>query len=116
MSQTCLYIIKQAPYSSAAGVEAIEAAITSANFDLQVSVLLLHDGVYQIKNGQGDSLKNTAKIFKALADFGINNLYIDQLSLDARGLSKSDVLDAGEVIESSTIKTLISEHDQVFVF
>ena len=116
MNQRCLYIIKQAPYGSVAGIEAIEAAITSANFDLSVSVLLLHDGVYQVKSGQGSILKNTAKTFQALADFGIDNVYVDKLSLDARGLSNTDLLSSCKLIESNTIKTLISENDKVFVF
>ncbi len=116
MSEKYLYIITQAPYSCAVAVEAIDAALMSANFDLQVSVLLIHDGVFQIKKGQGDVQKNTGKIFKALSDYGVDGIYVDQLSLDARDMSQTDLLVSADKLKSEQIRAMIADHDQVLVF
>ena len=116
MNQRYLYILAQAPYASAAGVEALEAAITSANFDLRVSILLLHDGIYQIKAGQGDELKNTGKTFNALQDFGIQDLFIDQLSLGARGLTSADLAVPAKILDAQEISELVADCHQVITF
>ena len=116
MRQRYLYIIKQAPYGSAAGVEALDAAIMSANFEIQVSLLFIHDGVFQLKRGQGDELKNTGKIYKALSDFDINSIYVDQLSLDARGLSPSDLVVSAQALQPDQVKASIASYHRVLVF
>lgn len=116
MSQRYLYVIKQAPYGSVAGVEAVDAAIMSANFDIQVALLFIHDGVFQLKHGQGNELKNTSKIYKALSDFDINSIYVDQLSLDARGLSATDLVISSQALEPDQVQTSIASYDRVLVF
>ena len=119
-----LYVITKAPYSNAAGIEALDAILIGASFELDVSVLFLHDGVFQLKanqdTGVNDSslpkLKQFTKTFKALEDFGVNELYVQDQSLTARGLSESDLIAQAKLVDSQSIKELIAEQDQVFTF
>ncbi len=119
-----LYVITKAPYSNAAGIEALDAILIGASFELDVSVLFLHNGVFQLKDNQDIGVKDSSlpnvkqftKTYKALEDFGVNQLYVQDQSLDARGLSESDLIVPAKLIDSQSIKVLVSEHDQVFTF
>ena len=51
-SQKLLYIISQAPYSNSTGQEALDAILIGASFEQHISVLFLHDGVFQVKSHQ----------------------------------------------------------------
>jgi len=58
-----LYVITAAPYSNAKGQEAIDAILVGASFDLPVSVLFIHDGVFQIKSRQNASDQRSIRRF-----------------------------------------------------
>lgn len=128
-----LYVFECGPYSTGAGLEALDAALIGASFDQKVSLLFLHDGVFQLKTGQTTDrpksdievghdlplkpqLKQYTKIFKALEDFDINDVYVHDLSMAARGLTQSDLLIDVVVIDSVSVKKLIAEQNKVFTF
>ena len=114
-----LYIVTHAPYSNAQGQEALDAILIGASFEQQVSVLFVHDGVFQIKsaqNSEGSSLKMFTKTYKALADFGVEKAYVHNLSLVARGLSQSDLSINTQQLNSDQLTDLIAQQDRVFTF
>jgi len=47
MTRKALYIVQGAPYSTSAGIEALEMAMISASFEQSTSMLFIHDGVFQ---------------------------------------------------------------------
>lgn len=119
MAKKWLYIFESGPYSSMAGQEALDAAMIGATFEQEISVLFLHDGVFQLKRDQSTDLtpiKQYTKTFNALADFDINQVYVHDLSLLARGLNENDLMIQVQQVCATSITQLIAQQDNVFTF
>lgn len=114
-----LYVFTQAPYSNSTGQEALDAALIGAAFEQDVSLLFLHDGVFQLMRGQNaqqSELKRYTKAFSALSDFGIDNVYVHDLSLLARGLESDDLGISAKLLDSGAVAELIQQQFRVFTF
>ena len=88
-------------------------------FDLQVSVLFIHDGVFQLKTGQNvaaPELSQFTKTFMALQDFGVQNQYVLDSSMAARGLEPEALSIAVKILDQAAIASLIQQQDRVFTF
>lgn len=91
-----LYINRKAPYGTVYALESLEVVLVAAAFDQDVSLAFFDDGVYQIAKGMDTKAigqKNFSPTYKALGDYDINKIYVSKESLDARGLSKDDLMD-----------------------
>ena len=89
-----LYLNRKAPYGTIYALEALEVVLIGAAFDQDVSLAFLDDGVYQLTKGQdtkGIGVKNFSPTFRALGDYEVTKLYVEQESLDERGLSADDL-------------------------
>lgn len=118
-SQKLLYVFTQATYSNAAGQEALDAALIGASFEQSCSLLFMHDGVFQLKSNQkvdGTSLKQHSKTFLAVEDFGIENVYVDELSLLARGVAHDELMIKAKSLSSTDISALLEDQFRVFTF
>lgn len=118
-SDKVLYIISVGPYSTAAGLEALDAILIGASFDLDVSILFVHDGVFQLKSGQDSNkseLKEYTKTFRALSDFGIDEIFVHDLSMIARGLEIDDLIVSVKVLNSLGVQNLLASRSKVFTF
>ena len=113
-----LYIFTQAPYSNSAGIEGLDATLIGAAFDQEVSVLFINNGVFQIKDKQAPKalVKQFTKTFKALNDVGVEHIYVDELSMAARGLSCSELICDVQSLETEQVKELIAQQFRVFTF
>jgi tRNA 2-thiouridine synthesizing protein C len=114
-----LYVISGGPYSNAQGQEALDAILIGASFEQAVSVLFIHDGVFQLKSTQSNSglaIKRFTKTYKALFDFGVENVYVHDLSLLARGLIQGDLIIDTQLLNSDELSLMISEQARVFTF
>jgi len=118
-SQKILYVFNQAPYSNAVGLEGLDAVLVGAAFEQDVSLLFLGDGVFQLKSRQnvsGTPVKQYTKAFLALYDFGIENIFVHDLSMNARGVELTDLLLTAQSITSTQMSDLIAEQYRVFTF
>lgn len=117
-AQKLLYVFTQAPYSTSSGLEALDAVLIGAAFEQEVSVLFIHNGVFQLKDQQvpAKGIKAFTKTYKALEDFGVENVYVDSLSMVARGLNASQLLCKAVELNSEQVKDLLSEQYRVFTF
>jgi len=117
-AQRILYVFTQAPYSNSSGIEALDALLIGAAFEQDVSVLFLHNGVFQLKADQvpSEGIKAFTKTFKALEDFGVNDIYVDQLSLISRGLTASQLMCDVTELTSGQVQQLLAEQYRVFTF
>jgi len=97
-----LYIVSRAPYSNASGQEALDAALIGASFDLE--------------NSRVSGLKEFTKTYNALEDFGIDKIYSHDLSLDARGLDRSELMCDVNILDSEGVKGLIEKQATVLTF
>jgi len=88
------YVNRKAPYGTIFAQEALEVVLIGAAFDQDVSLGFLDDGVFQLVKGQdtkGLGVKNFSPTFRALGDYDVTKLFVEQESLDERGLSADDL-------------------------
>jgi tRNA 2-thiouridine synthesizing protein C len=108
------FINRRAPHGSLCAWEGLELALTAAAFELEVTLIFLDDGVYQLKNGQDTSalgIKNFAKAFGALNDYGVRRVCVEASSLEVRGLSASDLCIPVETLTTVEISALIEQQE-----
>ena len=117
-TQRILYVFSTGPYTSAAGQEGLDAVMVGAAFELEVSLLFLHDGVHQLKRGQqaNAGIKQYTKAFRALEDFGVESIYVFDNSMLARGLRSEQLMLDVTLLDSAGVTQLIKQQHKVFTF
>lgn len=89
-----LYVNRKAPYGTIYALESLEVVLIGAAFDQDVSLAFLDDGVFQLVKSQDTKeigVKNFSPTFRALGDYEVTKLFVEQESLDERGLSADDL-------------------------
>lgn len=89
-----LYVNRKAPYGTIYALESLEVVLIGAAFEQDVALAFLDDGVYQLTKGQATDdvgMKNFSPTYRALGDYDVNKIYVEQESLDARGLTLDDL-------------------------
>lgn len=90
-----LFIMRRLPYSGGHLQETLDAILAAAAFDQHVALLFIDDAVWQLKNQQhpgGLDLKDTSAIFQALQIYDVNDLYVEEESLQLAGLTSTDLI------------------------
>ncbi len=111
-----LFVLSKAPYSGAYVCETLDIVMTAAAFDQDVSVLLLDDGVFQLKSQQNPEsfeLKNTAALFAALPVYGIENILVETESLLSWGLTVNDLAETVTEISRQEVGELFKQFDLI---
>lgn len=128
-----LYLNRRAPYGTIYAWESLEVVLIGAAFDQKVSLAFVDDGVFQIVKGQDTSaieMKNFSPTYSALGDYDVNQLYVEQESLEERGLSVDDLMhltwedededwaekDSIQVVSRLELAEIIAAQDVVFSF
>ena len=114
-----MYVNRKAPYGTIYAQESLEVVLIGAAFEQDVSVAFIGDGVYQLAKGQdtkGLGVKNFSPTFRALDDYDVNKLYVDQDSLAARGLKADDLVVPVSVIGAAEMAELMSGQDVILSF
>lgn len=109
-----LFMMSQAPHQGSLLQERLDFILTTAAFDQQVGLLFIDDGVFQLKQqqqAQHFGLKETLSLFKALALYDINSLYVEVESLKACGLQAIDLALPVIEIYRNDLPTLMREYD-----
>lgn len=112
-----LFILRHAAHKGNHVQEMLDIILITAAFDQQVSLLLLDDAVFQLKNNQQAEkygYKETAAIFKALDIYDINDIYTETESLNAYGLKAEDLLLPVTLFPRTEIAGLMKGYDIVF--
>ena len=89
-----LYVNRKAPYGTIYAWEALEVVLIGAALEQDVNLLFMDDGVFQLTKGQdtsGSDMKNFSPTYSALGDYEVTKIYVDQQSLEERGLSLDDL-------------------------
>ncbi len=114
-----MYVNRRAPYGTVYALESLEVVLVGAAFDQDVSVVFMDDGVFQLKKGQDTSesdMKNFSPTYRALEMYDVEKVYVEQESLDARGLNADDLIVPVEVLSAGNIGQLMQEQDVVLNF
>ena len=114
-----MYVNRRAPHGTIYAQESLEVVLIGAAFDQDVSMAFIDDGVYQLVKGQDTSkgeMKNFSNAYRALEDYDVEKLYVEQESLESRGLSESDLIVDVQMKSADEIKQLMEEQDVVLTF
>lgn len=114
-----MFVNRKAPYGTIYAQEALEVVLIGAAFDQDVSLVFLDDGVYQLKKDQQTKdigMKNFSPAYRALEGYDVEKLYVEQESLERRGLTAGDLLVPAEVLTADRIGALMEEQDVVLSF
>ncbi|NND82856.1 MAG: sulfurtransferase complex subunit TusC [Gammaproteobacteria bacterium] len=117
--QPLLYVFQSAPYSNAHGPEGLDAVLIGSAFEQSMSLLFLHDGVFQLRAGQDISasdLKRHSKTFRALQDLGVEHFYVHDQALLARGLTPEQLMVDVELLDAAAVATLLQQQHRVMTF
>jgi tRNA 2-thiouridine synthesizing protein C len=114
-----LYVNRRAPYGSIYALESLEVVLIGAAFEQDVSLAFLGDGVYQLTKGQdtkGLEVKNFSPTFRALEDYDVTKLYVEQEALEARGLTEADLVVPVQVVSVERMAEIMDEQDVILSF
>jgi len=114
-----LYVNRRAPYGTIYAHESLEVVLIGAAFEQDVSLAFLGDGVYQLTKGQDTKsleVKNFSPIFRALEDYDVTKLYVDQEALQVRGLSEADLVVSVEVVSAQRMAEIMDGQDVILSF
>ena len=114
-----LYVNRKAPYGTIYALESLEVVLIGAAFEQDVSLAFVGDGVYQLAKGQdtkGLEVKNFSPTFRALEDYDVTKLYVEQEALQARGLTEADLVVPVEVVSAERMAEIMDGQDVVLSF
>ncbi|ARM30048.1 sulfurtransferase complex subunit TusC [Prosthecochloris sp. HL-130-GSB] len=111
-----MHVMRHAPHGTIYTYEGLEMILIMAAYEQDISVAFVGDGVYALKKGQdtsGIDIKGFARTFLALDGYDVEKLYVDEESLEERGLTEDDLVVDVEVMSSGEIGRLMNEQDVV---
>ena len=114
-----LYVNRRPPYGTIYAHESLEVVLIGAAFEQDVSLAFLGDGVYQLAKGQDTkalAIKNFSPTFRALEDYDVTKLYVEQEALEARGLTEADLVVPVEVVSTERMAEIMAEQDVILSF
>ncbi len=128
-----LYINRKPPHGTIYALESLEVVLIGAAFEQDVSLAFIDDGVYQLMQNQdtsGIGSKNFAPTFRALGDYDVSKIYVEEESLAIRGLTRDDLMplvyededddwaekDSIRVVSSAELAEIIEQQDVLLNF
>jgi len=114
-----MFVHRKAPYGTIYALESLEVLLIAGAFDQHVSAVFLDDGVFQLMSQQdtaASGMKNFSPTFRALADFGVEKLYVERESLELRGIDENDLLLPTTILDRSAVGALMESQDVLFNF
>ena len=132
-SKKFIYVNRKAPHGSVYALESLEVVLIGAAFEQDVSLAFIDDGVFQLMQNQdtaGIGAKNFSPTFKALGDYDVSKIYVERESLEARGLTKEDLMpltwededddweekDSIRVVSSAELGEILEQQDVILNF
>ena len=109
----------QAPFSTAIGKEALDAALIFGSYEQATSLFFLGDGVFQVigdQNASAIEIKDYLKTFSALEFYDIENIYVCQQSLIERDLAETFHIENVQVLAREEFSQRLHQHNMIYRF
>jgi tRNA 2-thiouridine synthesizing protein C len=116
MPKKFLFVLRRPPGSGLRARETLDMILTAAAFDQSVSLLLLDDGVWQIKKNQMPEVAGlfpVAPLFEALDLYDVEAVWVERESLEERGLSEADLTIPVRLLARGEVAALAGARDVV---
>ena len=118
--KSILLLLLHSPYGASIARSALDAALATAVFEQDISLLFMDDAVWHLLPGQDTSATGIRNLERTLASFelyDLDSLYVDEQSLAKRQLSGQNLnLDAVAMVEAGELPAFIENFDQVWSF
>lgn len=117
--KSILYLHRQAPHSTLATREGVDAALATAAFGVPTALLFMDDGVFQLRMDQqpeAAQLKRTAPMFEALHLYGIEEVFVCRASLETRGMTPDDLVIPVQLLDHDGIRHTLARFDHLLTF
>ena len=114
-----MFVNRKAPYGTIYALESLEVVLIGAAFDQDVSLAFVGDGVFQLVKGQDTKaleVKNFSPTFRALEDYDVTKIYVEEEALQARGLSAADLVIPVEAVSTERMAEIMNAQDVVLSF
>ena len=114
-----LYVNRKPPHGTIYALESLEVVLIAAAFEQDVSLAFIGDGVYQLVKGQDTKaleVKNFSSTYRALDDYDVNKLYVDENSLRERGLGAEDLVVPVEIVNAARMAEIMDRQDVILSF
>lgn len=111
-----MHVMRRAPHGTIYSYEGLEMILIMATYEQDLSIAFIGDGVYALKKEQDTAaigIKGFSKTFRALEGYDVEKFYVDQVSLEERGLTKKDLVLDVEVLSSTEIGKLMKEQEVI---
>jgi len=117
--KSALIIISNTPFGDCQSQEAIDIALAFSNFEKQVGLLFVDDGVWHLqKNLDAEKIfqKNYTDVYASLELYDINNIYAESNALQIRNIISDNLNIKPKILNYKEINTLIASYDALLNF
>lgn len=114
-----LFIQHRAPYQGYGALETLDALLVVAAFGQNPSVLFQGDGVWQLLKAQEPQMMGRNSLvaqLEALPLYEVEDIYVDEDSLTARGLTITQLALPVSVIKKNDMAAFIAQHAPLIRF
>tara|TARA_B100000315_G_scaffold246469_1_gene273795 strand:- start:15603 stop:15968 length:366 start_codon:yes stop_codon:yes gene_type:complete len=114
-----MFVMRKPPHGSIYAYEGLETVLISGAYEQEISIVFIEDGILALMKDQDTSelgIKGFAPTYRALEDYDIENIYVDQSSLDKRGLKVEDLIIKPIVKDVGEIATLMNDQHALIPF
>ena len=119
MPKKILVIMKKSPYGTVYAAEALRAMMGLAVFEVDVEVLLIHDGVFvALKDQKPDAIemKSLGAVLPQLTDMDINKFYVCDQSLKERNIKVEQLTVEAELCTPDIFEQKLNQFDHILTF
>ena len=106
---TTSIVIASPPFSQIDGKEGVDLALVCAAFDHKVNLIFIEQGIFHLIEAQNEAFfddKLQDKQLKALEFYDIEQIYVEQESLEILTLDSSQLIDSAKIISRATINQI----------
>ena len=111
-------ILTKPPYGDIQAAEAIRHALGAVGDDIDVTLLLVDEGVYLAKKGQvvdGSGYTELGESVSDLIEMGCD-VYAEKVSLREAGLDAEDIINNVKIVSGYEISETVKESDKTMIF
>lgn len=112
-----LFIFRSPPYSTPTAQEGVDALLAAAIFDQKITLIFMGDGVFQLQRNQTPNYsRNQIKMLQSLSMYDIDQVFVQESALSARGLVAADIAVANTSLTDAEIHQRLTSAAHILSF
>src|SRR5512143_303537 len=106
-----MFVNRNAPHGTIYAWEGLEVVLIFGAYENELSAVYMDDAVFSLKKGQDTSalgIKGFVQTLPVLEDYGVEKIYVEKESMEARGLTQDDFAIPVEVVDSAQLGKIMA--------